>query len=1330
MSGPRNCCCAVSFVLFCHDSFRFRRILNIWSVDPQLVVKWPTFRVTSVAPVAVPRVAAAQGMQSLVALTIVSPKQTVITEFNPKRKLVVSKDTVLVRLPVDESVYDPRQSSAILLAWRWTNDEALAGPILARSYAKRLEIFTQHQGEWSATPAAQHDADADIVAMEWLCEDRVLYLSNDHHVSIFDTRARKCVVTIRLQPWAVRGSTNGLTEYLAATCNQKFYFIALSGNADGKLGLVTMRPEDELMTIFISKNDWQKALSLGVQQWANARPDFIENEVSGLLKTYLRVHFDQEHIGLASHAAGKRDVLNAPECADLVEVIGMAFDFCLRCNRHLTKKLLEDLDKHCTERGQTATNIFSQLLIAKLQTGKMSAPSLASISRLIDHCRGSGRDLDHLERSLIAVQWSYDDAGDLIELCERNQMFHGLLIHLCTRVFDPADFLTPLRVITLTISKWDRPRLQQRLLLYLYCCFNGLRCPDGPQLSTSEATQALNSTLCELFGVANFDSHASPRSRARSAASSMDISKALPLSSPDHPLRILLYKMSAEFLAVLEPVIVRIWMPQGNLRRRGGRNRRRRNGRAGGGRVHGSGPGYNPYNPMNGQVQVTTTPASSLSAQLTLEQLVASLVIVSNDWVENSSGIDPNLPARVGLDNGADTDMLSGEAHEKESVTRSSRRKHVNVNRYEAQICQNIYAFVARLLLQRIDMPTPASVLWGTIIALATMYRRLVAESDKLDSIQKARKQGSRAAHKLRQSHAAMQIEASAVMRRRQLDLQLRTCRESVSELVSRVPSTTDLEGRDPMPMRAYNKLRSVSLYRYAAEFAKKAGSHTRALQAYLESPNNNVRQEAFQFLHEEARRHDAVLGDFDDFASGAAAQSAAAQRAQQLANAGGKVNAGILHLQQVVNFNLRRLLATNADKTGAMMQTLWGGLTTKYIRGVLAENPRNLLSQLRKLRLHDSCSSQEIVQLAIKHEAYEAAAELKWRDGATADSESLLIEGIQKTLGRLVVSFEASNKARFGGQQKNESGDSEEDRLDKLAASDAKQRESVDVGTEAITAYMNQAVAFSKESWERLNKSMAAFQAENHDVTKEEYQQQLEKKATDLWDKLLTNFLTFLKRFTALSDAARARLGIGVPSLSSTDPLRSSRGGARTGRRGTELEMRRNDVTDDVQSYLRRLELMRDFLHGCISRVLTDCRGQMRLDQVLERLLSDIAADSLKFSEIKFLVLDMLRGVEFERIALNISTEAARQAVICGKRLVVDPSQRASNGFDDDENDGIGGDADRKGSTTDLGQFFIDIDIMGEECCVCKPFYLTSRGVLGCEPDLAEEGNNQPPRK
>lgn len=55
------------------------------------------------------------------------------------------------------------------------------------------------------------------------------------------------------------------------------------------------------------------------------------------------------------------------------------------------------------------------------------------------------------------------------------------------------------------------------------------------------------------------------------------------------------------------------------------------------------------------------------------------------------------------------------------------------------------------------------------------------------------------------------------------------------------------------------------------------------------------------------------------------------------------------------------------------------------------------------------------------------------------------------------------------------------------------------------------------------------------------------------------------------------------------------------------------------------------------------------------------------------------------------------------------------------------------KGTTepyTHQRQFFIDIDIMGEECCVCKPFYLTSRGVLGCEPDLAEEGNNQPPRK
>lgn len=1014
----------------------------------------------------------------------------------------------------------------------------------------------------------------------------------------------------------------------------------------------------------------------------------------------------------------------------------MAFDFCLRCNRHLTKDLLEELDKHCRQRSATATNIFYQLLIANLRTGRMAPPSLSSIKGLIEHCGGSGRNLGRLERSLVEVKWSYDDAGDLIELCEQRRILHGLLIHMCTKVFDPADFLTPLRVLTLTIKDWDRPRLKQRLLLYLYCCFNGLRFPDGPQLSVSESTQALNSTLCELFGVSNFDSHASPRSRARTAASQAAIPKALPLSSPDHPLRILLYKMSAEFLAVLEPVIVRIWQPQkvGSSFRRGGASRNRRRGAAA--YRSSSGPGHNPYNPMGqngrgGSAGAASGPGAGLSAQLTLEQMVAGLVIVSADWVDNSSGIDPQAVARKPSD-GDDFEGPpriagpDGSAEAAGAAMPSTRRQHVDVNRYEAQVCRNIYAFVARLLLQRIHMPTPASLLWGTIIELAAVYRRLVMESTSLDVASKARTSattsklaagknvrllrggGRRAAGRgsgqgrhQQPSHAALQLQASAVMRRRKLDLQLRTCREAVAELVSRVPSTTDLDGGlDPMPMRAYNKLRSVELYRYAAEFAKKAGSHTRALQAYLESPKNAVRQEAFQFLHEEARRHDAVLGDFDDFASGAASQSSAAQRAQQIAASGGKVSAGILHLQQVVSFNLRRLLQTDSDKTGQMMQTLWGGLTTKYIRGVLLENPRNLLSQLRKLRLHQSCNSAEVVQLAIKHEAYEAAAELKWRDGATAESEALLVEGIKKVLHRLVASFEASNKAQFGGGAPSSSGnarkmaagaataavvdDEQQERLEKDAAADARQEVDVNEGTEAITAYLNQAVTFCKEHWERLNKSMAAFQADLHDITKVQYQKKLEKRATQLWDALLNNFLTFLKRFTTLSDMAQARvdssathagelgssssLGSSLrrPSAASAADLRSSRSGTR-GRRGTELGSRRGDLSPAAHNHVRRLETVRDFLHGCISRVLTDCRGQMRLDQVLQKLLSDKAADSLKFTEIKFLVLDMLRGVEFERIALNISTDAARQAVMCGKRLAVDPAQRAAGSVDND---------------------------------------------------------------
>lgn len=234
----------------------------------------------------------ALGQPALVALTIVHPNiQTVLVEFSSKRKLVVNKETVLCRLPVNTDNFDLSKNSAILLAWRWTDEQAASGPILARSYGSRLEIFMRNPStqQWGNSPAAVsvHRADADIVAMEWLCEDRVLYLSNDHHVSIFDTLAKKCVVTIRLQPWAVRGTSNGLTEYLAATCNQKFYFIALSGNADGKLGLVTMRPEDELMTIFISKNDWQKALSLGVQRWANQRPELVGPDAAGLLDVFV-----------------------------------------------------------------------------------------------------------------------------------------------------------------------------------------------------------------------------------------------------------------------------------------------------------------------------------------------------------------------------------------------------------------------------------------------------------------------------------------------------------------------------------------------------------------------------------------------------------------------------------------------------------------------------------------------------------------------------------------------------------------------------------------------------------------------------------------------------------------------------------------------------------------------------------------------------------------------------------------------------------------------------------------------------------------------------------
>ena len=106
-----------------------------------------------------------------------------------------------------------------------------------------------------------------------------------------------------------------------------------------------------------------------------------------------------------------------------------------------------------------------------------------------------------------------------------------------------------------------------------------------------------------------------------------------------------------------------------------------------------------------------------------------------------------------------------------------------------------------------------------------------------------------------------------------------------------------------------------------------------------------------------------------------------------------------------------------------------------------------------------------------------------------------------------------------------------------------------------------------------------------------------------------------------------------------------------------------------------------------------------MQFDQVLQKLLSDIAADSLKFEEIKKLVLDMLRGVDFENIALTISADAAKQAVTRGKRLPINrgsASGSASAGSDNNSSNGRSTNKIQVGdddiAVSDLGAFFQSI--------------------------------------
>eukprot|EP00941_MAST-03F_sp_MAST-3F-sp1_P005532 g5532.t1 len=370
----------------------------------------------------------------------------------------------------------------IMLRWKW--NIGWTTPQLAIGYGPYLQILHMEPRRGFVV-ASQHKASTSIVALQWVRQDLVLFMTMDRKLSAFDTQTAKLLMTADI----ASHFTTPVANYTggASSISKSMFFVELIAEKDFQnntnlerknqqnVQAVHLRSDTERLSMYIGNGKWIAALALGSKL---CRGHY--DEARGLLETFIRT---VPVIQNQAEESGEKSSFTIESVA--CTILNFCSEFKMIENPNdISIKLLELSIQLCesnsnVENSFSGTNALQELansIVVHTWHQKIAAPSPVILHFITKYC--DERHKKWIQGALIHVQWTEKTAKEVIPvLCELQ--LSSPLAYVALDVIRPPQFslvLTTMSKICLE-KRNTKEDISSKLLLLFSCLLSGVRFP-------------------------------------------------------------------------------------------------------------------------------------------------------------------------------------------------------------------------------------------------------------------------------------------------------------------------------------------------------------------------------------------------------------------------------------------------------------------------------------------------------------------------------------------------------------------------------------------------------------------------------------------------------------------------------------------------------------------------------------------------------------------------------------------------------------------------------------------------------------------------------------
>ena len=476
---------------------------------------------------------------------------------------------------------EPHNQSAIpdmflpCLAWNWaiiSGGENSVTPILARGWGCCIQFLRasfpsyEDSGRGDETihwPAfGDHDefqSTAPVVAMEWMGNRSLLYLTLTNELTLVDTVMMTLMERLDFSGIKLVYAEFALSRNISAQSsekkeNEQTISTTFQNSIKSSEDRVLVLCQEELKSLSIVEiqqriatleddGEWLEALALALDHYESTvksqedrkrdpenkddiinHPEFLskvrksadEEWIADLLIRYLNLAVENAPESSLNHSCmfdRPSDKRQANSRIDLAQshfqmLAGVCIEFCIVTRR--LDLLFNDVYDQFKDSGYTV--VFLDVLEPYVLNDKLQYIAPEVMSQFVEHCKITN-DISTVERCLLHMDVSIMDFDSILSLLRKNCMFSAL-IHVFTHGLD--DFISPLETlfeaifdVAETESFKDRrldgvpqtalERYGYKAILYLRYCFLNRSFPQGQELRPENRVDTLRPEILHFL---------------------------------------------------------------------------------------------------------------------------------------------------------------------------------------------------------------------------------------------------------------------------------------------------------------------------------------------------------------------------------------------------------------------------------------------------------------------------------------------------------------------------------------------------------------------------------------------------------------------------------------------------------------------------------------------------------------------------------------------------------------------------------------------------------------------------------------------------------------